>query len=93
MQKKGTVLLSTAWHGRDWLAAAGQELSRNLAPFLLLNPVFSAKRTASVKCFLSLRILSVKIVSTGPDTEAKERVQQRPSSWLKIVSYRKDDDC
>ena len=36
VQKKGTVLLSTSlW----WLAATGQKLSLNLAPFLLLNPV------------------------------------------------------
>ena len=36
VQKKGTVLLSTSL---AWLAAAGQKLSLNLAPFLLLNPV------------------------------------------------------
>ena len=28
-----------SWRGRLWLAAAGQKLSLNLAPFLLLNPV------------------------------------------------------
>ena len=36
VHKKGTVLLSTSL---AWLAAAGQKLSLNLAPFLLLNPV------------------------------------------------------
>ena len=37
VQKKGTVLLSTSL---VWPAvAAGQKLSLNLAPFLLLNPV------------------------------------------------------
>ena len=41
MQNKGTVMLSTslAWPAVQWLAAAGQKLSLNLAPFLFLNPV------------------------------------------------------
>ena len=40
VQKKGTVLLRTslAWPAVAG-AAAGQKLSLNLAPFLLLNPV------------------------------------------------------
>ena len=41
VQKKGLFCLEPAWRGRLWLAAAGQKLSLNLAPFLLLNPVLS----------------------------------------------------
>ena len=38
-QKKGTVLLSNSLAWPLWLAAAGQKISLNLAPFLLLNTV------------------------------------------------------
>ena len=31
------------WRGRLWLAAAGQKLFLNLAPFLLLNPVLHSR--------------------------------------------------
>ena len=41
-RKKGMLCLALAWRGRLWLAAAGQKLSLNLAPFLLLNPVCTA---------------------------------------------------
>ena len=38
-RKKELFCSAPALHGRLWLAAAGQKLSLNLAPFLLLNPV------------------------------------------------------
>ena len=37
--EKPHARVSRAWRGRLWLAAAGQKLSLNLAPFRLLNPV------------------------------------------------------
>ena len=74
MQKKGTVLLSTSL---AWLAAAGQKLSRNLARFILLNPVHYSslldvvrpavhshklKVEHSLSCLLSKRSLSERAV-------------------------------
>ena len=38
-RKKGLFCQAPAWRCRLWLAAVGQKLSLNLAPFLLLNPV------------------------------------------------------
>ena len=39
VQKKGTVLQLLLSTSMAWPAVAGQKFSRNLAPFLLLNPV------------------------------------------------------
>ena len=47
VQKKRTVLLSTSL---GWLTAAGQKLSLNLAPFLLLNPVHCLLWQKDVDC-------------------------------------------
>ena len=83
--------LSHTWSSSNDTSAVTQIIKNVKREAPDLSDIRPVVRT--VECFLSLAILPVKIVSTGPDAEAKERVQQRPSSWPKIVYYRKDDDC
>ena len=56
MQKKGTVLLSTSL---PWPAVAGQKLSHNLAPFLLLNTVSVAVSSWPLVCAAKSFLLKV----------------------------------
>ena len=52
-EKKDCFAEHQAWRGLLWLAAAGQNLCLNLAPFLWLNPVYSLQSSVKYYCQVS----------------------------------------